>query len=265
VGHSFPQTAFTNIWNRYDLYAPGNRSYVWGPQPKAAGTEPYAESPNGTRQVLYFDKSRMEITQPNADSTALGYVTNGLLAKELITGQLQIGMNTFTTCAAAKIPIAGDLDDTSGPTYAALASRLNDNPLKVGDAITTRIASDGSVSNDPSLSSYKITGGYYVPNTNHTIAAPFWDFLNKSNQPIWVKGNQTLAKLFDPWYEAPGLPISEAYWATVKLAGKPTTVLVQAFERRVLTYTPSNPVAFQVEWGNIGQHYYQWRYGVALN
>ena len=38
-------------------------------------------------------------------------------------------------------------------------------------------------------------------------------------------------------------------------------MLIQAFERRVLTYTPGNPAAFQVEMGNIGQHYYDWRYG----
>jgi len=28
----------------------------------------------------------------------------------------------------------------------------------------------------------------------------------------------------------------------------------------VLTYTAANPVTFQVEMGNIGQQYYQWRY-----
>ena len=37
-------------------------------------------------------------------------------------------------------------------------------------------------------------------------------------------------------------------------------VLVQAFERRVLTFTPTNSPAFQVEMGNVGQHYYRWRY-----
>jgi plastocyanin len=40
-------------------------------------------------------------------------------------------------------------------------------------------------------------------------------------------------------------------------------VLVQAFERRVLTYTPANSPAFQVEMGNVGRHYYLWRYGNA--
>jgi hypothetical protein len=30
----------------------------------------------------------------------------------------------------------------------------------------------------------------------------------------------------------------------------------------VLTYNPNNDPAFRVEFGNIGQHYYKWRYGV---
>jgi hypothetical protein len=41
-------------------------------------------------------------------------------------------------------------------------------------------------------------------------------------------------------------------------------VFIQAFERRVLTYTPGNPPGFAVEFGNIGQHYYLWRYGTAI-
>ena len=35
---------------------------------------------------------------------------------------------------------------------------------------------------------------------------------------------------------------------------------MQIFERRVLTYTAANTPSFQVEMGNVGQHYYQWRY-----
>ena len=37
-------------------------------------------------------------------------------------------------------------------------------------------------------------------------------------------------------------------------------VLIQAFERRALTYVPTNPQGFQVEMANIGQHYFDWRY-----
>jgi hypothetical protein len=38
-------------------------------------------------------------------------------------------------------------------------------------------------------------------------------------------------------------------------------VLIQVFERRVLTYNPANPTSWQVEAGNVGEHYYSWRYG----
>ena len=37
-------------------------------------------------------------------------------------------------------------------------------------------------------------------------------------------------------------------------------VLIQCFERRCLTYTPDNVTEWQVEMGNVGQHYYRWRY-----
>jgi hypothetical protein len=65
------------------------------------------------------------------------------------------------------------------------------------------------------------------------------------------------------WLFSVGLPISEPYWTRSKVGGVEKDVLVQAFERRMLTYTPSNSAAFQIEMGNVGRHYYQWRYGNA--
>jgi hypothetical protein len=69
--------------------------------------------------------------------------------------------------------------------------------------------------------------------------------------------------LITPWFYASGLPISEAYWTRSLVRGQVIDVLIQAYERRVLTYTPSNSPGFQVEMGNIGQHYYNWRYRFA--
>ena len=63
------------------------------------------------------------------------------------------------------------------------------------------------------------------------------------------------------WLFVVGRPISEPYWARVKVAGVEKDVLMQAFERRVLTYTPDNPAEWRVEMGNVGQHYLRWRYG----
>jgi hypothetical protein len=66
--------------------------------------------------------------------------------------------------------------------------------------------------------------------------------------------------LFD-WVVAFGYPIGDAYWIRTNIAGVSQWSLVQPFERRILTYTPSNPAGYQVEMGNVGQHYYGWRYG----
>ena len=35
-------------------------------------------------------------------------------------------------------------------------------------------------------------------------------------------------------------------------------------QKSVLTYSPDNPSGWQVEMGNVGRHYYLWRYGDDL-
>ena len=78
-------------------------------------------------------------------------------------------------------------------------------------------------------------------------------------------GQLVTARLFpDPFYGT-GLAITEPYWTTVRVGGTPQDVLVQCFERRCLTYTPGNAPTWQVEAGNVGQHYYHWRYDQQSN
>src|SRR5205823_1266564 len=84
---------------------------LWGPSYAAPEQEAYSDATSGYRLVQYFDKGRMELTDPKSDT-----VTNGLLANELITGQIQIGSATFESRSPAAIPIAGD-PDNPGPTY----------------------------------------------------------------------------------------------------------------------------------------------------
>src|SRR3954454_11744375 len=65
----FTDSAFETVWRRNDLPVATHtaaRSWTWGPAPLASGLEAYADAPNGsgTRLVLYFDKSRMEINNP---------------------------------------------------------------------------------------------------------------------------------------------------------------------------------------------------------
>jgi hypothetical protein len=100
---------------------------------------------------------------------------------------------------------------------------------------------------------------HYVRETRHTVAAAFWTFMI-SEEIVERDGDLTPAPLFDNPFYATGFPITEAYWTTVDIAGVPRDVLVQCFERRCLTWTPDNPPGWQVEAGNVGQHYYRWRY-----
>src|SRR5438105_4917404 len=79
---TFAHPAFERVWTRTDqLVAQGqaNRSWFWGPVAHNATQEQWLESPGGQRLVQYFDKSRMEINDPNADQNSVFFVTNGLL------------------------------------------------------------------------------------------------------------------------------------------------------------------------------------------
>ena len=84
-GQSHPpgNEAFQRTWARTDYPVQelqAQRTWMWGPSAfTTTMNEPYEDTMTGVRTVQYFDKSRMEINNPNADPNALWYVTNGLL------------------------------------------------------------------------------------------------------------------------------------------------------------------------------------------
>lgn len=236
------------------------RTWLWGPIAFEVGTEPYAQTQHGDRLVAYFDKARMEITNPYGDRGSAWYVTNGLLVTEMITGRVQVGNAEFQQESPAAIPVAGDPDDTSGPTYASFTGLLGAKPLDAGATIVQTIDRAGTVGTDDRLAGYGVTAADYIPQTGHCIANVFASYLS-SNGTMLLNGQYQSAPLFNPAFYATGYPITEAYWARVKVAGKIEDVLVQCFERRCLTYTPSNPDGWKVEMGNVGLHYYRWRFG----
>lgn len=244
MGQYFADPAFRTQWQGGEALA----SNFWGPTVTGSVSEPYREASSGQRQVQYFDKGRMELTDP-----AGGTVTNGLLANELITGQMQAGDSTFMPRAAAAIPVAGD-PDNPGPTYAGLgtnaatlfmpATRYTPTMRNLGQVVETTVAANGTVTM-PSVvgaGSGPRAISAYDDATQHNVPQAFADYRNQVG------------------VAAIGLAKSEPFLTTVKVGGVATQVMVQVFERRVLTYTATNPPAYQVEMGNIGQHYYRWRY-----
>ena len=256
--------AFERTWSRTDQPVASSvisRTWMWGP---SAFTGPMVEwmtnNPGSGRVVQYFDKSRMEITDPSADPNAIWFVTNGLLARELVSGNLQLGLNDFEQRQPAAINVAGDSTDANAPTYASFQTLLNTPALGEGQIITSRIDRGGNISDDPSLGAQNIVATEFVEATGHRIAEPFWEFMNSSGT-VFENGENFIAPLFETPFFATGLPISEAYWARVAVGGVLQDVLVQVFERRVLTYTPDNAPEWRVEAGNVGRHYFEWRYG----
>lgn len=251
----FADPAFQKVWEQSDKAVAERkvvRPWLWGEAPFASKQELYDE-PAGSRLVQYFDKSRMELTNPFADKNSPYYVTNGLLTKELVSGEMQVGNNRYLDGLPADIPVAGDNEaNPACPTYTTFGKAglvtLTGNDARATDltgqsvtATLNRVGTINNLRNTPAPVSY----AYYNTDLGHNIPDVFWNWLNK---------------LDTDWVFAMGYPISEAYWSQVQVGGETKTVLIQLFERRVLTYTPVNAPEWRVEMGNIGRHYYQWRY-----
>ncbi len=261
-----PEERFERTWQRADgAVASGEiaRTWVWGPAARTAiAEEPYADSPTGSRLVVYYDKSRMEITDPDGDRTSPWYVTNGLLVVEMVEGWYQTGDEELDTSPEpAGIPIAGDRDSTS-ITYAGIAAfgLREAGATPAGTTITTTIDADGTIGKDASHAADAVTAAVPVAETGHTVASVFWQFMTSTSAIMLPDGSTFSGPLFENPFYATGYPITEAYWSDVTVDGVEQPLLWQCFERRCLTYTPENPAGWQVEAGNVGLHYLSWRY-----
>ncbi len=243
---------FYFLWRRSDLpiaNGQANRTWLWGPQPILDTTEPWAESPGGNRQVEYYDKGRMEINDPTAPRPSPAYVTSGLLVKELVTGQLQTGATAVDNRAPADFAVVGDYQDPTAPSYATFhnlqagtdAGKAQD---LTGQHVEATLDRGGTVGNDAGLGN-GVLNAKFVPESGHNIPEVFVNWL--ATQGDWVS--------------LMGYPISEPYWVHATINGQSTAILVQLYERRTLTFTPSNEPAWRVELGNVGLQYKAWRYG----
>jgi hypothetical protein len=238
------------------------RSWYWGADPGPARQEPYKGAPDGGRLVQYFDKARMEITNPGTDRASPWFVTNGLLVREMIDGRLQVGDDATEQRLPAAVPLAGD-GDPRAPTYASLTGIAWSNgdrrvPNRTGRPVIESINRVGKIVEQRELADHNVVNAHYAPETGHNIPDVFWQFLQQRGLVATPNGLEE--GLIAEWLVAFGLPLTEAYWTRATVGGVEQAVLVQAFERRILTYTPANPAAWRVEMGNVGQHYYRWRY-----
>lgn len=232
-----------NFWGPLAVAHPGQDEPYGGDvcRPPRQCPAVFPDNPGvGHRLVQYFGKGRMELSQGAQGAI----VTSGLLVHELITGQLQRGDAQFQALAPAAIPVAGDSTNTfplyrdlgSGPAASTMAS--------VGTPVTLLLTAQGS-STTPQPPDDQTVMSLIDTQTGHGLPNAFADFRSRV-------GVQNV-----------GLALTDPFWADVQVAGTSRRILIQAFERRVLTYNPANPAPFQVEFGNVGQQYYRWRYGTT--
>jgi hypothetical protein len=246
----------------YDLaVTQGIESRTWFIGPMVAQeVEPYIEGGYTHRNVTYYEKGREECTPAIIQGEFAG-MTWGHLATELMTGRVQVSHTEFEDHEPSEVHVAGDPGFDEGPTYRTMGQVVDEPAREPGTVISESIKRDGTIDTDARFADYGVIADYYVPETDHTIAAPFWSFMTgtymRSRYP--VAGFEE-RDFYPESIEIIGFPTTEAYWTTVPVAGEMQDVLVQCFERRCLTYTPGNPDGWQVEMANIGLHYYQWRY-----
>lgn len=263
TGPAPAENLFKATWSEADgpiVAGEANRSWLWGPGPFTSQTEEYREAPDGHRAVMYFDKGRMELTHPDT-----GTVTLGLLVYELISGQLQLGDNTYSPARGgpANTNVVGDPGNWL--TYARLqpyASLNLDNRAadRTGQTVDEQLTEKDGLQPATGRAGQQVIA-YYDTVLGHNIPKIFWNFINQPGlvyDPAFggYLGGQPVS-----WLNDVGYPLTEPYWVNQKVAGTDKDVLVQAFQRRVLTFTPDNPPAYQVEMGNVGRHYAFWRYG----
>jgi plastocyanin len=262
--HPIATEEFEEVWERTDRPVAETvvaRTWIWGPGGfSELMSEEYAEADGGERDVQYFDKSRQEMPgNDDVDPDSPWFITQGLLATELMTGRLQLGDDTFERHLPSGRSAAGDPEDVTAPTYRAMGMHIDRAPRQTGAVIVEFIDRQGMITEDEEYADYEVMDAHFDDFTEHNIASVFWDFMN-SDSTVYVDGQYVEDDLFlNPFY-AVGRPMTEAYWAWVMVDGEEQDVLIQCFERRCLTFTPGNPEGWEVESGNIGQHYFAWRY-----
>lgn len=247
----FADSAIRAVWQRDDgAVASGksSRPWMWGPGPFHTDYEPLDGSPGSAHLVQYFDKGRLEVNDPAADPGSPWYVSSGRLVSEMVAGEAEAGTEQHYKIGPAQVPVTGDDGNGQAPSYAAFAAFTARVQRADGQTITNLLTASGKVEPMQLLPAGKQLGRY-EPATGHNWADVFRQFATDPNRPAGFN-----------WLYTLGYPITEPYWVRAPINGRVQPVLIQLFERRTLTYNPANPPGTQVEMGNVGRHYYLWRY-----
>lgn len=163
----------------------------------------------------YFEKGRIE-DHRSATADPHWAFMYGRLTAELMQRTPSYPVNATSITY-------GDLERAAQPSRRHPAPRgLTSGTTEVRDGIFIPF--------DPQL---RASSGYVVP-------LYFWNYINQAG--LFPGG----------WLHDIGLPMTDAFLVNTVKNGEQRQIMMQAFERTVLTYDPRNPLDWQVERGNIG-------------
>ena len=172
-------------------------------------------------------RRRMEITDPDGDpNVALvrhqrpaGRRTDDRPAADWATTLRAARRRPRSTWPATPTTRRPDLRRPRAAARAAAARRRRARSPSgsIGDGVVDRRSRAWPAT--ASRAAYRLT----VPGIDHQVAAPFWAFMNSTGL-VWENGQYVTAQLFLNPYYATGYPITEAYWASVKVGGTLTAM-----------------------------------------
>ncbi len=178
----------------------------------------------GSRRVQYFEKGKLEDMRQTTQDPAWQF-SYGLMGEELVR-------------AGADLAVGGD---KSTVTYASLRVLMDESkrvPPPKGFKSSVYKNKDGTVFIPFSPDVTAAPG--------HNVAAIFWVVLSSNTRSP------------GGWLHDVGLPLTEPIWAIVDKGNqKERSILIQAFQRAILTYDPLNASGWQVERTNLGIDYFK--------
>gem|GEM_PF-2836203 len=176
----------------------------------------------GTLRVQYFEKGKLEDQRAQTNDPAWQF-SYGLMGEEMVR-------------AGSNLPVGGE---TSTVTYAHLKQAAAENKRVAPPKGFT-----GGVYKNKDGTVFIPFSSDLSPAPGHNVAAIFWVVLSSNTRSP------------GGWLHDVGLPLTEPIWATVdKGDARGHKVLIQAFQRTILTYDAQNTPGWQVERINLGVDY----------
>ncbi len=251
---AFDSEQLLNIWQHADqpvIDRQETRGWMWGMSAMVAHYDPYHTSTTSPPQLQYLPNGWANGVLASPDPADPWFITFGFLTQDLMNNALQSEADWTIPRRSADMPLVGDSHDTTAPSYTSFQRVMGTRfPDLTGEPVLDTLDHEGTIGLYTGERYDEARLAFFFEQTGHNIPLVFWEFLNnRGNNTEAGRGDtadRSLAEAYKTWQHTIGPPLTEPYWVNVTLDSEAQHVLVQVFQRRVLTYTPTKPVEEQI-------------------